>query len=232
MSDEASPSRQLHPSIAAIPMPQRIRSLPLDARGFPVPWFVALVNGEPDHRVVEGRRFQPALQKRLCWICGQVLGRNFAFLIGPMCAITRTISEPPSHLECCEYTVRACPFLSRPHAHRRQAGLPEDAQNAAGNGIKRNPGAVAIWITRSFRPFKVSNGLLFRMGDPTEVRWYAEGRKATADEVHASVYSGLPLLLAEASAEDDARRDLNRSAEYALAAQVAQAALLFPQASA
>lgn len=215
----------LHPSIRDIPMPPRIAALPLDPRGFPVPWFVA----GGDHRVVDSRKFGPALKRRLCWICGQPLGRNLAFLIGPMCAITRTISEPPAHLECCEYTVRACPFLSRPHMHRRAAGLPEGAQFASGFGIRRNPGATCIWITRSFSPFREGAGLLFRLGDPIELRWYAEGRPATAQEVHASVYSGLPLLYETAHAQDDARRDPEHRAEYHLAAAVARASALFPR---
>jgi hypothetical protein len=222
----------LHQSIRDIPMPPHIRALPLDPRGFPVPWFVAVVNGIPDHRVANSAKFAPALKKKLCWICGQPLGRTVTFLIGPMCAITRTISEPPSHLDCCEYTVRACPFLSRPHAHRRAAGLPEDIVDAAGLGIKRNPGAICLWTTRLFKPFRAGDGLLFRLGDPLECRWYAEGRPATPEEVHASVYSGLPSLYEAAFAEDRYRHDEARTAEHALAAQIASAASLFPRVAA
>jgi hypothetical protein len=35
---------------------------------------------------------------------------------------------------------------------------------------------------------------LFRIGEPTSVAWYAEGRPATRKEVLVSIDSGLPLL--------------------------------------
>jgi hypothetical protein len=121
--------------------------------------------------------------------------------LGPMCAINRTISEPPSHRECAVYSAIACPFLSNPAMRRHEVGLPEERIEAAGIGIKRNPGAVAIWLTRGYRPFKAGNGVLFTFDDPTEVLWFAEGRAAKREEVEASIHSGLPLLEVEAAKE-------------------------------
>ncbi len=211
-----------HQSIAAMETPARIRALPVDARGFPVPAFVAWVNGQPDHRIIDPSKFAPAIKKRLCWVCGQPLGQTFAFTIGPMCAINRIISEPPSHRECAEYSVRACPWLSRPVAHRRTAGLPEDVAEPAGVGLKRNPGVVIIWVTRSYRPFRPrTGGLLFQLGDPLEVAWYREGKPATRDEAVHAIYTGLPALLEIARGE-------SRAAEDALAAQVSRIPALFP----
>ena len=60
-----------------------------------------------------------------CWLCGQTLGKHMTFPIGPMCAITRTTAEPPSHLACAEYAVKACPFLSQPRMRRNERDLPE-----------------------------------------------------------------------------------------------------------
>jgi hypothetical protein len=45
-------------------------------------------------------------------------------------------AEPPSHRECAEYAVRACPFLTRPLAVRNERGL--DGFEPAGVMIKRN----------------------------------------------------------------------------------------------
>lgn len=210
-----------HASISEIETPARIRSLPVDIRGFPVPWFVAWVDGKPDHRIVDPSKFAPAIKDRLCWICGQPLGHTFAFVIGPMCAVNRTISEPPSHRECCEYSLRACPWLSRPNAHRRIAGLPQDISEPGGEGLKRNPGVCLLWVTRNYRPFRVANGLLFRLGDPVEVVWYTEGRLATREEAVSAVYRGLPALVGIAQAE-------SVEAEYALAAQVSRIPALLP----
>lgn len=188
-------------TISKIEMPDRIKRLPVSPKGFPVPWFVAFIGGVPDFRVVRENGIALAHNGKKCWVCGEPLGRTFAMSLGPMCAINRTISEPPSHRECAIYSAIACPFLSNPRMRRHEAGLPSETKFAPGNGIKRNPGAVAVWLTRGYRPFRVGDGVLFTFDDPTEVLWFAEGRTATRDEVEASIYSGLPLLEAEAAAE-------------------------------
>lgn len=210
----------LRPELPALPA--RLRKLPLDARGYPVPWFVAWVEGQPDHRVQDARQMTRAVQEQRCWICGEPLGRFLAFLLGPMCAVTRTISEPPSHRECAEYAIQACPFLSRPHMHRRTAGLPEAVTEAAGIPLKRNPGVVLLWITRSYRLRPAPGGVLFAVGEPVETHWYCEGRPATRAEVLASVASGLPLL------EEQARMD-GMMAQEALRQMVARAMTLLPR---
>lgn len=182
------------------PMPERIKKLPVE-RGYPVPWFVAEVDGHYDFRVVDARKFKPALEQKLCWICGEPLGTALAFTIGPMCAINRTISEPPSHRECAEFSIKACPFLTQQQLKRNEANIPEGVTDAAGIGLKRQPGAVCLWITKSFRPFKVGNGILFSLGEPEQVFWFREGREATRNEVLESIESGLPILIEQAEKE-------------------------------
>jgi len=189
-------------------LPPRLRKLPVDVRGYPVPWFVAWVDGPdgpetvPDFRVVDARKFRAAVKLKLCWVCGEPLGRWLAFPIGPMCAITRTISEPPSHVECAEWSVRNCPFLSQPKMVRRDDNLPADATEPAGFGIKRNPGVMCLWVTRSFELFNDGRGKpLITIGNPDRVMWWCEGRTATRAEVDASVESGLPILMGDAQRE-------------------------------
>jgi hypothetical protein len=198
------PMAALHPSIAHIPRPPRIARLPVDARGYPVPAFVCAVDGAPDHRVVDARRFAPCVNHRQCWICGERRGRFLAFLLGPMSIVSRTVSEPPSHRDCAEYSVKACPFMSRPHMSRREAGLPEEGQHADGIPILRNPGVMCLWVTRSYRPFLAEggkSGMLFEVGEPTETVWYAEGRLATRAEVLASLGEGATSLRALLAAQ-------------------------------
>lgn len=176
-------------------MPARIKALPVDHRGFPVPWFVAWIDGKPDHRVIDSAKLSPAIRQRRCWICGQPLGAYLTFPIGPMCAITRTTSEPPSHRDCAEFSARACPFLSIPAKARREKHMPADGKPPPGEFLKRNPGAIALWICKDFEPFKVDSGLLFAVGHPSEVLWYCEGRRATREEVEHSIETGLPSLI-------------------------------------
>ncbi len=192
------PKEKLNQAIWSIPMPDRIKRLPISDTGFPIPFFVAWIDGKPDFRVIGPDKLPQAVNRKLCWVCGQPLGQFKAFPIGPMCAITRTISEPPCHLECAEYAVQACPFLANPRMRRNEKNLPPEYQEPAGTMILRNPGATCIWVTKDFRAFRSGTGVLFQLGDPSSVHWFAEGRKATRAEVQHSIDTGLPLLTAEA----------------------------------
>lgn len=194
---------QLRPGLP--PLPEHLKGRPLDHRGYPVPWFVAWVDGVPDFRIVDARKLSVAIQQRRCWVCGNTLGKFYAFPIGPMCAINRTIAEPPSHRDCAEWSAQACPFLILPKAKRREANVPDGASEPAGIALKRNPGAVCIWVTRSYRTIRdYKGGLLFRLGEPESVTWYSEGRIASRAEIMHSIETGLPLLrqLAEADGPD------------------------------
>lgn len=186
------------------PLPPKMRSLPIDERGYPVPYFVAWINGKPDHRVADGDKMPRAVNLGLCWMCGQALGRFKSFCIGPMCSITRTISEPPSHLECARYAAQTCPFMTRPRAKRRESNLPDGIVEPAGDGIKRNPGAVCVWTTLAFKAHRVGNQYLFSIGDAEHTEWYAEGRPATRAEVDESIGSGLHLIRGPAEKQDAA----------------------------
>lgn len=186
--------------------PPSMRRLPLDERGFPVPWFVAWLNeartaelppgeGRPDFRVIGSDRIPRAVRYELCWICGQRLERPpVACVIGPMCAVNRVSSEPPSHISCARFAAQACPFLTRPQMRRRKAGLEELQDDTPGVAIDRNPGVTLVWITNSVT-FQ-SRVRLFDVGEPVAVEWYAHGRPATRDEVLASIETGLPALRA------------------------------------
>lgn len=193
-------------------MPPRIAKLPLDKRGYPVPWFVAWQNGEPEFRAMDGQKFARAVRERLCWVCGEPLGVHMTFPIGPMCALNRTIGEPPSHHECASWSARNCPFLSRPHMVRREDEAINNellAEQSGGASLARNPGAICLWTTRSFRIFKSTggaSGYLIEIGEPERVEWFAQGRPATRAEAVASIESGLPTLEAMCDQEDVTRQ--------------------------
>jgi hypothetical protein len=202
----------LHPNLPVLP--ERIAKLPVDERGFPVPWFVQWIDGKPDFRVIDSRKLVVAVNQRLCWVCGEPLGRHMAFTIGPMCAINRTSGEPPSHRECAVFSATACPFLTKPKVKRREEGKPEDV-NFGANHIDRNPGVALVWVTKSYKPFPNSDGgVLFEVGDPEEVLFFAEGRRATQEEVMHSIDTGIPFLQSAALLDGaDAEEELSRRYE-------------------
>jgi hypothetical protein len=211
-------------------VPEKMKHLPVDERGYPVPWFVAWLNedgrelrsglGKPDFRIMRARARAEAYTQRRCWVCGGHLEVEMAFTAGAMCAVNRTLAEPPSHRECAEFSAKACPFLTRPHAKRREAGMPSETAEQPGHALLRNPGVAAVWICRSYRPFEDGRGgVLFEMGDPVEVLWFREGRPATRAEVARSIETGLPsleALLPEGEERQQAEAELKGLVDQAM----------------
>lgn len=185
---------ELNASIRGIPIPLRMLKLPVAKNGYPIPWFVAYIDGEPDFRVIGPDKIAKAVFHKRCWLCGGVLGGFKVFTIGPMCTVNRVSAEPPSHLMCAEYAVRACPFLTKPKMRRNEVEMPEGHIVPAGFMIKRNPGVTALWVTKKYKLLKDGDGVLFMLGEPERVDWYAHGRAATRAEVDESIATGLPAL--------------------------------------
>jgi hypothetical protein len=189
-----------------VPMPARIARLPRNKVGYPIPWFVAAQpDGTFDFRVADPRKQILAGRERLCWVCGQQLGVYVSFPIGPMCAVNRISGEPPAHRECAEYSARACPFLAIPGMRRRDRG-DLDWAPAAGEMNERNPGAVLVWTTRTFKAFRPAlgnDGILYQLGEPTSTSWWREGRAATRAEALVAMQAGLPVLLEACDRDDD-----------------------------
>lgn len=191
-------TESLRPELSTLPL--RMRGLSLH-RGYPVPWFVASIDGVPDFRVMDQAKFTRAIKEKRCWVCGDALGRYCSFVIGPMCAITRTTSEPPCHQECARWSAVNCPFLTRPSMHRRE-DYPADSAPAPGIPIDRNPGVACVWTTRDYALFSPNGrGYLLTVGTATEVEWFAEGRYATRAEVAASILAGFPALVETVKAD-------------------------------
>lgn len=199
-------------------LPAGLRHAPTH-RGYPVPHFVTWYDeegnpsprgeGTPDFRVVDPAVLAECWTRRLCWVCGRrITSSRVAFVSGPMCGVNRTSAEPPSHHECADFAAQACPFLARPHMTRREAGMPEDTALPGGEMITRNPGVALVWVTK--KPgvrHDPRGGVVFYLGDPESVRWYACGRPATRQEVLDSIESGIPLL--REVAEKDGPRALD-----------------------
>jgi hypothetical protein len=177
-----------------------MRTLPIEARGYPVPWFVEWIDGKPDFRVIDTAKFLAALKFGNCWLCGEPTGKYKTFVLGPMCSISRTTSEPPCHHDCATFAAMACPFMILPRSKRRTANLPTDFAEPAGIHIDRNPGAMALWTTTSFKTFRAGGtggsnpGILIRVGEPMTVAWYSLGALCGRGPVMESIESGFHHL--------------------------------------
>lgn len=204
-------SRSGTPHPGKPPLPARMQRLPRDARGYVVPWFVAWVDGVPQFNIADPEKFVRAVEGGFCWVCGEKLGRWAAFVIGPMCAVNRTTSEPPCHRDCAIWSAQACPFLSQPKMrrvdHRSLPAIQEEGL-IGGVAFNRNPGVACVWICDRWRVIRVDQdlgkGLLHRLDvcEPHEVTYWCEGRPATRAEVEDSVTSGMPFLREMAERQD------------------------------
>lgn len=186
--------------------PPRIARLPVSDRGYPIPWFVWIdKEGVPDFRVIGPGKMVEAYNNDRCWVCGgSLMGHARVYTIGPMCVINRVTSEPASHRECAEYAAKACPFLTNPREKRDFKEMPEQHVMPGGIHLDRNPGAVALYQSGKCKAFRAGGGVLFQLGPPIRIDWWARGRTATRAEILDSITSGLPHLtkLAEAEGPD------------------------------
>jgi len=211
-------------------MPARMKSLPRDSVGRPIPFFAAVVNGEHDFRFMDSKRLVEAIRDQLCWVCGSRLNRQRGsdaprgvFVAGPMCLVNRTSAEPPSHTDCATWSAKACPFLTKPAKERRETNMPDNISEAAGLMIARNPGVTALISSLRWKVWNPKretgiggDGLLFEFSRIENVLWMTEGRQAFSHEVLASIETGLPDLIRVAQSEPGAIPHLARKLRTAL----------------
>jgi len=148
--------------------------------------------------------------QQLCWVCGRRLLRvrnshepKGTFVVGPMCVVNRVSGEPPSHADCAEWSARACPWLTKPAKDRRYTDLPEGVENPGGVMIERNPGVTALVESYKWSPMSDGQGGWVIRFDVHHVRWMAEGRNASADQVYTAIDTGLPALIEVCDGQQD-----------------------------
>lgn len=148
-------------------MPARIARLP-KFQGIPVPFYVPDIEGRPDFGAVRPRAIAECHLEKLCWICGDKTGAFKAFVTSASNGITRMVQEPPCHADCAEYTARVA--------------------MAASDDV------ALVWVTRSYEPVPVEEGLFFRMGFPEQRQFWFRGRPAAAHEIASSLKRNIGAL--------------------------------------
>lgn len=185
----------LRPGLPALP--PRMKTLPVSPKGYPVPFFVAKINGEWDFQVADPAKREICVDHGLCWVCGQPMGVFKTFVLGPMAAMNGISAEPPSHLECAEFSVAGCPFLALPKARRGSTDADKEMMPAGGVMMLHNPGVMALWTSKKpLRPVSNAHDVLLKVGEPTVVRWFASGQPALREVVLAGIDAALDRLRA------------------------------------
>lgn len=165
--------------------------------GYVVPWFVAWYldgkqvdertpGAKPSFPTTDFGRLVQARKRNRCWICGNQLGANKAFVFGPASAIARSSSEPPSHLSCAGYAVTVCPFMLNPYHHQTAHLRPrKEGEGVLPDVSPHNPGLAVVWVTKTYELTwpKPKVAVFMPTGTPVSIQYWREGRRATYKEV-------------------------------------------------
>jgi hypothetical protein len=112
-----TPSLRAHmvERIAATP---GIRDLPVDARGYPIPFVVMRAkDGTPDFIVNDSAVLHRCAEEGLCSVCGGRLREDGVWFIGgPLSAYDPrgAYNDGPVHRGCGEFALTFCPYLGLP----------------------------------------------------------------------------------------------------------------------
>jgi hypothetical protein len=170
----------------AIELPRRMRTLPRDRRGYPIPFIVLIDrNGEPQFTINDWRRVAECRTKHLCSICGKRFDKHpvsskyeMWFVGGSRCFLHPRggFLDPPMHLDCATYALRVCPFL----AARAYSGRIDDAKLTPG-GLPSGTALVREEYMQPALPERFGLGLTF------DYRFHQEPNSAgvyTVDDWH------------------------------------------------
>lgn len=101
-------------------IPPIMKELKLDDRGYPIPFFVPIVNGKPDFRYQDPKKQILCVERKLCSICGKKLyDKSYWFISGPKGLQNRTSSDAPMHEDCARFSMESCPHLIFQKSERR-----------------------------------------------------------------------------------------------------------------
>lgn len=110
--------REALPDFRAFPIPERMRHLDRDPRGYPI-FAMAYrdATGKPHFTVNDQDKRHRLVVEDRCSICGGKLFRGRWFLGGPGSALhpRGAYVDPPMHDECVHYALHVCPHLTNPN---------------------------------------------------------------------------------------------------------------------
>lgn len=167
--------------LSSVAVPENIKALPTDARGYQIPWTVLIDdNGKPDFRVIDERKAAAAITDRICSICGKQMGEHVAFVGGPKSMQSRMFIDGPMHELCAVYAAQVCPFIAAPKfgyisKHKEHEGYDLAVIKAVSND---RPDVFGVGVTDVFglRMFDGA-GVVIVAGEWLKVRWFKHGEE-------------------------------------------------------
>lgn len=150
-------------------LPLRMLSLRINEDGWPIYWF-AKETAESGATLPDADKMLIAVQRKLCYICGEKLGVYACFFGGVFVGLTRSSNEPPCHRECARWVAMNDQFLT--------------------NGI------TLLWVTATYDVLLDNEKkIVFSLGEPTSAEFYIDKKPASKDQVSNAVTDGLTNVL-------------------------------------
>jgi hypothetical protein len=157
-------------------VPERVKALPMDERGYPIPFFAAIIDGKPDLRVSSGKKALRCNDELLCWVCGEKLNNQSCFIGGPKSNASGMYSDGPMHRNCAEFSLQVCPYLALPNAKRREKDLPESAKMADGATLEKPDRFYMVIVKTKDWRFHVTDQV-FQIGARRATRVWEGGKE-------------------------------------------------------
>ncbi|GLH30150.1 hypothetical protein WSS15_28000 [Acetobacter pasteurianus] len=172
-----------------VPIPSRMLNLRRLNSGLPIPKFATWEGDKPNLTVMNRDFFGTALRNKLCWICGQKMGRFASFVGGPKSTASKCFVEPPMHRDCAEFAMQVCPYLVTGNNERKNKLTPlEEKQHRSAGTDPDNPIIFGMSISNDWHFISGEN--CFFLKNVAEVIWWKHGKLASSKEAEKAVLEG------------------------------------------
>ena len=94
-----------------IEIPEYLAHLPVDKRGYPIPYFVPIVDGEAEFKYGDPHKVDICLKYNKCWVCGRKIKLPAYVITGPVGRKNNVVSDLPMHERCARYSLIICPHM-------------------------------------------------------------------------------------------------------------------------
>ena len=103
-----------------IEIPAFLNHLKVDNRGYPIPYFVPIVEGIPNFMYMDHKKLELAIDGHLCHVCGKKLHKDYHYFISGIKGMTNQVSSDAAmHRECAEFALKVCPHMFYKKAERK-----------------------------------------------------------------------------------------------------------------
>lgn len=141
-------------------IPEFLKHLKVNDKGYPIPYFVGYVAGKHDFRLLDARKQILCVDTKICAICGKKLFKGaYYFISGPEGYKNKISTDPAMHRQCAEYSLNVCPHLHIEKTSRRQAGL-EDIPGKEAQEVYMAPKPATIIMVKCDKFKNISNPVL------------------------------------------------------------------------